>query len=198
MEKSISNLCNYLIRQHIISADEKELYEYCFIVFISSALFYVGISIIMFHYNCFLLPCIFTITFLLLRSYMGGWHANNMWVCLLISLLLFTVIVNLLINPDISSQEKFIFSSFSVILNALSILLFGMQDHPNRKLTQAEKRLAENRCYKLLIIIAVLMIVLAICKSFDIMFSIALACFAATILLLLTKIQTKGWKQHET
>ena len=90
MEKTISNLCEFFIRQQIIQAADKEVYQYCFEVLAMKLIYYAGCIAIMWHYQCFLLPIIFIATHTVLRSYMGGWHAANMWVCLFSSLLLFT------------------------------------------------------------------------------------------------------------
>lgn len=197
MENAVSVLCDTLIKRQIISEEDREVYEYCFIVLGTSLIFYSGIFLIMYHYHCFFLPIVFTVTYLLLRSYMGGWHASNIWSCMIISLLLFTVAVNLFLYPDITIQEKVIFSGFSVSFNGVVLLYFGMQDHPNRRLTQNEKIAAKRKAFILLAIIFSLMIIFVFTGWFDIMFSMALSCFAATTLLLLAKFQAKGNDMYE-
>lgn len=153
---------------------------------------------IMYCYQCYLLPVVFLVTYMLLRSYIGGWHAHNMWTCMLASLLLFAVMVNIFIYPDITTQGKLLFSGFSVLFNGWALHHFGMQDHPNRKLTQKEQRIAKRKAFVLLVSILLLMILSAFASRFDIMFSMALACFVATTLLLLAKLQSKGNDVYET
>ena len=128
---------------------------------------------------------------------MGGWHASNTWTCMFISLFLFTAVVNLILYPDITMQGKVIFSSVSVIFNGVVLLCFGVQDHPNRQLTQKEKAVAKRKAMLLLVIISFLMFVFMFVGWFDIMFSMALACFAATTLLLLEKFKAKGQDVYE-
>lgn len=197
MEKLISQMCDNLIVRQIISSEDKEVYEYCFsIVFMW--LFYFAICFaVMFYFDCFMTPLIFFVVFLALRSFMGGWHAPSMLSCLISGLLLFTLAVNLIIYPDITWQEQLIFSCFSVLFTGGVLTIFSVQDHPNRELSATEKHQAKQKSYYLLFILTLCMVLFALVKRFDITFSIALACFAATALLLLAKIQTKGWKQHE-
>lgn len=150
------------------------------------------------YYRCFFLPLVFTVIYLLLRSYMGGWHANNTWVCMFISLLLFTAVVNLILYPDITMQGKVIFSGVSVLFNSVVLSYCGIQDHPNRRLTRNEKIVAKRKAMHLLAIISFLMVIFVFVGRFDIMFSMALACFAATTLLLLAKFRAKGNEMYET
>lgn len=198
MEHLIYVFCNKLIQNHVISENDREVYEYSLAILLTSALYYAGCIMIMHYYQCYLLPIIFLVTYMLLRSYIGGWHARNMWTCMFASLLLFAVMVNIFIYPDITTQGKLLFSGFSVLFNGWALQHFGMQDHPNRKLTQDEQRIAKRKAFVLLFIILLLMMCSAFASRFDIMFSMALASFAATILLLLAKFQSKGIDVYET
>ncbi len=198
MERALSILCDFLIRQDIIQEGDREVYEYCFAILLMNVLYYLICFLVMIHYHCFLLPIIFTAIFLFLRSYMGGWHAPNMWSCLLFGLLLFTVAVNLMIYPDITEQGKLFFSGFSLLLAGWSVHHFGIQDHPNRRLNSLEKATAQKKCYMLLAILGLLMLCATFLGQLDIVFSAALACFASTALLLLAKFQEKGTMNYET
>lgn len=198
MEKALSKLCDVLIQNNIIQNEDREVYEYCFAVLVMNVLYYLICLAIMIHYYCFLLPIIFIITFLLLRSFMGGWHAPNMWGCLLFGLLLFTAVVNLMIYPDITEQGKLFFGGFSMVFAVWAVHCFGIQDHPNRRLSSTEKLAARKKCYQLLAIVGMLMLFATFLGRSDIVFSMALSCFASTILLLLAKFQEKGTMNYET
>ena len=143
MEKTLSRLCDFLIRQNIIQEEDREVYEYCFAVLLMNVLYYLICFVVMVHYHCFLLPMIFIVIFLLSRSNMVCWHAPNMWSCVLFGLLLFTVAVNLMIYPDITEQGKLFFSGFSLLFAGWSVHHFGIQDHPNRRLNSIEKVAAQ-------------------------------------------------------
>ncbi len=196
MEPIISKLCDLLIQQEVIQEVDREVYEYSFSVLILNSVYYLICFVLMLYYQTFLLPILFTTIFLLLRSYMGGWHANTMWGCMLLGLLLFTAAVNIMIYPDITGQGKLVFSGFVMLLTGWSVYRFGIQDHKNRPLSSLEKIAAQKKCYKLLFILSVLMIGAALLQQFDVIFCVGLACFAATILLLLAK--TKKERKDET
>lgn len=197
MEKILSTICDLMIAHEIIQPEDREVYEYCFAVLFLNFMYYLICFAVMLYYNCYLLPVIFTIVFLLLRSYMGGWHAPSMWGCLLFGLLLFTIAVNLMIYPDITEQGKLLFGSFSIFFAGWSVHQFGIQDHPNRRLHSAEKIAAQKKCYVLLAVIGCIMIFAALLQQSGAVFSVALACFAATILLLLAKFQERGTTKYE-
>ncbi len=192
MEKVISNLCEFFIRQQIIQAADKEVYQYCFEVLAMKLIYYAGCIAIMWHYQCFLLPIIFIATHTVLRSYMGGWHAANMWVCLFSSLLLFTAMVNLFLYAGLPAQGKLLCSAFSMIIAALVMHHFGMQDHPNRKLTEDEKAAAEKNFFRIFLVSLFIMLLAIGLQQVDIAFSMALAYSMATFLLLLAKLKKEG------
>lgn len=198
MEKAISNLCDFFIRQQIIQAVDKEVYQYCFEVLAMKLLYYTGCIAIMCYYHCFLLPIVFSIAYSALRSYMGGWHAPNMYLCLFCSLLLFTAMVNLFLYAGISTQMKLFFCAFSMITAFLVLRQFGMQDHPNRKLTEDEKAAAEKNFFRIFLLSIVIMLLMLCLQQVDLAFSIALAYCMATSLLLLAKLKKKGTILHET
>lgn len=197
MEKLFSRLCNWLVRNEIIQETEKEVYEYCFAVLFMNAMYYLICIMVMWHYKIFLQPIIFTTIFLLIRSHMGGWHAQNMWNCLLLGLLLFTIAVNLMIYPDITEQEKILFSGISMFLTSGTVFFFGIQDHPNRRLSKGEKITAKKKCLGLLFGLTAFVVIVLFLRWVDIAFCIALACFASTLLFLLAKIQKKGRRNYE-
>lgn len=198
MEKLISRMCDNLIAKQVISSEDKEIYEYCFCTLFMWLCYFAICFVVMLHFDCFIAPLIFFTSFLALRSLMGGWHAPGMVSCLISGLLLFTLAVSLIIYPDITLQEQLLFSCFSVFFTGGILSIFNVQDHPNRELSVTEKQNAKKKSFYLLFVLTLCMVLFALVKRFDITFSIALACFATTALLLLAKFQTKGWKQHET
>lgn len=192
MEKIIKILCNFCIYNQIFSETDREVYEYSFTVFLMSIIYYVFCFFIMLYYHCFLFPIIFTVTYQLLRSYMGGWHAPNIWLCLFLGLLLFAFVVNIFIYDGIPKQGIIFFSGFSIALTTWVIHRFGIQDHPNRPLTPEEKDTAKQNCFFLLVGIAIAMLLSALLQWPNFMLSMALACFSATVLHLFCQISTKG------
>lgn len=199
MEKTITAFCNYCIQNQIIQEEDREVYEYSFFVLGMSVIYYLFCFLIMVYYQCFLLPIIFTVTYQLLRSYMGGWHAPNVWLCTFLGLLLFTLVVNIFIYNGIPEQGILLFSGFSIALTAWVVHRFGVQDHPNRSLTTEEKAAAKQKCFYLLGIIALFMLGFALLQRPNFMLSMALACFSATVLHLFCQISMKkGNRSHET
>jgi len=197
MEKAITALCTYCVRNQIIQEDDREVYEYSFFVLTMSTIYYLICILIMIYYQTFLLPILFTIIYQLIRSYMGGWHAPNPWLCLILGLLLFTFVVNIFIYHGIPQQGIYVFSGFSILLTFWAVYHFGIQDHQNRPLKVEEKAAAKQKCFFLLSVIAILMLVSALLQRPNYMLSMALACFLATVIHLFCQISKKGHSEHE-
>lgn len=198
MERALTALCNYCIHNHIIQEEDRAIYEYSFYILILSMFHYITCIFIMWHYQCFLLPILFLIVYQFIRSYMGGWHAPSPWLCLVLSLLLFTFAVNIFKYHGIPQQGIYVFSGFSIVLTFWAVYHFGVQDHPNRTLNVEEKAAAKKKCFFLLVIITILMLVSALLQRPNYMLSMALACFFATVIHLLCQILKKGHFEHET
>lgn len=198
MERAISALCNYFIARQIITPEDKEVYQYSFEVLTLNVLYYLLCFGMMCYYHCFLQPFLFTIVYMLLRSYVGGWHAPNMWSCLLFGLLLFITVVNIFISPGIPEQGKVLFSIFSMILAGCSVHHFGIQDHPNRTLTPEQKAAAEKDFFRIFWGSALIMLVAALLQQIGIVFSTAMAYFVVIFSLIFTKFQQKGRNDDET
>lgn len=197
MEKAVSNLCNLFINYQIIKTEEKEVYEYCFAVLAMNVFYFLICILVMCYYQCFLLPFIFTVVYMLLRSYIGGWHASTMWGCLLFGLLLFIVVINILLYPALTGQEKLLFSFGCMLFAGWTVNKFGVQDHPNRKLSEKEKVKAKNKFFYLFHFSILIMILTVFLQQIDLTFSIALAYFMAAVFLLLAEIHKKGVMSHE-
>ena len=69
---------------------------------------------------------------------------------------------------------------------------FGMQDHPNRKLTEDEKAAAEKNFFRIFLVSLFIMLLAIGLQQVDIAFSMALAYSMATFLLLLAKLKKEG------
>lgn len=197
MEKAISALCDYFIARQIIQAEDKEVYQYSFEALTMNVLYYLLCFVMMCYYHCFLQPFLFTAVYLLLRSYIGGWHAPNMWACLLFGLLLFITVVNIFIYPGIPEQGKVLFSMFSMIFAGCSVRHFGIQDHPNRKLTKDEKAAAKQNFFRIFFVSSIVMLIAVLLQQIGVVFSIAMAYFMATAFLVLAKLQKKGMSDNE-
>lgn len=195
MEKAISALCDYFIARQIIQAEDKEVYQYSFEVLTLNLFYYLLCLGMMCYYHCFLEPFLFTAVYMLFRSYVGGWHAPNMWLCLLFGLLLFITVVNIFIYPGIPEQGKVLFSFISMIFAGCIVHHFGIQDHPNRTLTPEQKAAAEKKFFGIFWGSAFLMLIANLLQQIGIVFSMGMAYFVVTFSLILVKLQKKERKE---
>lgn len=75
----------WLWKQHVISEEDRKLYEYAvYSVFLTMIplLFALVIGVVM---KMVVQSLLFTLPFLLLRKYSGGFHASRAWICMISS-----------------------------------------------------------------------------------------------------------------
>lgn len=140
MEKYYKRLSCFLITNKSIKAIDGELYEYAIRIFVQSFINIVLTIIIGIFSNmlkeCF---CIY-LTFIILRKFTGGLHANKYSACLVCSTLLIAsslLIINLLISYD---TYRSIFLVL-LIVSTIIIGLFSPIEHSNKMLNKQEKRI---------------------------------------------------------
>lgn len=135
IEKIENGIISNLVYFHLIEDDEIEIYRFGVECYILKVIHYLTYCLIAFLCGSLCEFFIFIISYLLLRKYAGGIHANTRTGCFVISdLILFGV---LLIGQKI---EKSIYLSIVSILSLLIVILFAPVDNPNRILSNTERK----------------------------------------------------------
>lgn len=123
-----------LIKNGIISENDRELYEYAV-----NSIFMMILPIVM---SCIigaimghLLTCmVFVALFIILRKFTGGYHTRHRITCIVLSTFII-VIATIIINMDINICLLILFQVVSMML----ICYFSPQDHYNYRLNNIEK-----------------------------------------------------------
>lgn len=123
-----------LIKNGIISENDRELYEYAvnsIFMMVSPIVMSCIIGAIMGH----LLTCmVFVALFIILRKFTGGYHTRHRITCIVLSTFII-VIATVIINMDINICLLILFQVVSMML----ICYFSPQDHYNYRLNNIEK-----------------------------------------------------------
>lgn len=134
MTKLSKGISNWLYRQGAIEKDEIDLYEYavyCFIITIAPLIMALLCSAMIGGIK----QCIsILIPFMLLRQYSGGYHAKNVWFCMISSFLTIIILVWIAMN-DIGGIVHWSLLAVSVIV----IIKSSPIESDNRKLDEKEK-----------------------------------------------------------
>ena len=92
LNKMAVKITDKLVLKKIVSDDMADIYIYGFELLISFFFSTIGVLIIGIILGRFLQTLMFLATFILLRSFTGGYHANTYAVCSLVTFSLFGVV----------------------------------------------------------------------------------------------------------
>lgn len=133
MLKVVDVITHYCIKEGIVKADDAPWLRYGLEKRIATLLVGIPFFILAFTISNFTCAIAFFITYFYVKKYLGGYHAQTIWKCLLYSLLM--ELAFLLIMPRL-----LISLTFLVMLagSVLIVLKLAPYNHPNLHLTKDE------------------------------------------------------------
>lgn len=176
-----SNVTNWLIIKGFANEEEKEIIEYGlyqgFLMLINIfTTFFLG-----FIFNVFWQSIIFLISYMLLRTYAGGYHANTKNRCYILSVVIMIICFFLIDNFELTMK-------FGVLLSAISgILIFTLAPVANdvKPLEEVEVKIYKNKAKKIFVIEFAIAIIAEMLGKNSIFGTIVLSISTTSILLAL-------------
>ena len=176
-----SNVTNWLIIKGFANEEEKEIIEYGlyqgFLMLINIfTTFFLG-----FIFNVFWQSIIFLISYMLLRTYAGGYHANTKNRCYILSVVIMIICFFLINNFELTIK-------FGVLLSAISgILIFTLAPVANdvKPLEEVEVKIYKNKARKIFVIEFAIAIIAEMLGKNSIFCTIVLSISTTSILLAL-------------
>ena len=184
-------LATLLAANRIIDIDQQENYSYGLELFLFKFTLYIIILIISLLTNTFLISLIFTVSYLLLRQYTGGYHCKTAEACMITSIFIYALML-LLYNVGICN-----YSVYLLICNLLSYLVIFIRapiENDNNPL-----EISEIKTYRTVSIIvsSVLLVLCAVLHFFCLykyIYPISFAMTADAVLILMTPRRKKNEK----
>lgn len=127
-------LTNHLIAKKIIPIEDKEIYDYGFEMLFSTILGYIIVLLTAYIMNSILEGLIFLVSFIFLRNFSGGYHANTHVKC---NLFLFLSALFVLFMSKVSIP--YIYLILIYILLLAMIFEYAPIENENKPLTGEEK-----------------------------------------------------------
>jgi accessory gene regulator B len=129
-----------LVRNRIISEDDREIYIYGLELILNSLLVAGTIVTLGILLNRIVITIIFLTVFSSIRSYSGGYHANQYWKCYCVGCSAYLSVI-IIVNSTVVSQVKI----ESLIFLAVSyIMIFGIGPLNSEKNPKTEKEMRKN------------------------------------------------------
>ncbi|MEG1608431.1 MAG: accessory gene regulator B family protein [Clostridia bacterium] len=152
-------ITSYFIRKNIINEDEREVYNYCFEIMLSTLMNLVVLIIIGVATKKYLETLIFCISFVMLRGSVGGYHAKRHITCLLSIVIIYFAVMAMLYIPMFVLQ----YFSIAVLMTGIAIFAFlAPTDTQNKRLSVAEKSKLRKKTYVIILIFLIACAVFAL------------------------------------
>lgn len=188
-------ITNYYIKKNSIKEEEREMYEYCFDVMLSTLLNLLAIVIISVFTRLYIEGTIFCIIFMSLRGIGGGYHANTHFLCFMTIMIVFAIFVVILKLMD--ATILFYISISILIVGFLTITIFAPVDTETKPLTKKEFK--KNKI-KTIIVLSIYSFISSILLVFEqtryYSFCITYPIFAVSNLMILGTIKNIKWKKN--
>ena len=145
MENISEKLVGYMLRNKVISEDDKEIYLFGLVLMLRVLLNTVTLILIGLWFNMLAVSATFVCFSLFIRSYSGGFHSDNPVICYLIST---SSIILLLISIKLHIWNVYI-SGILVILSTVIFLIYAPVGHKNKILEDIESKIYRRRLLKI-------------------------------------------------
>ena len=180
-EKIVSNM----EKQNIIQTNRKSVYKYGINQMLNMLLNIITFIAIGLFFDMILETVIFTLAYIPLRIYAGGFHAKTPFKCWIISaiMLLLTLLFIRYVNADIK------FYDLLALIGSAVIIAFSPVEDKNKPLDSIEKIVYKKRCILVFAMELLLAVALRFFNKNDITICIEVTWFALSIMLIAGKIK---------
>ena len=187
MKKIIVLLTKYVIKKGMVSEEDKEIYEYGFMVALEMGISVLACLSIMFLMKMFVEGILFFIIFIPLRAYAGGLHMSKFIYCFLLSCLTFFVVL--------ISVKYFLLPSYVsiAIIFAMVCCVYYLYpvENQNRIVDKDENRYFKRKLKKVLSLDICIAIICSITREKTYLMLIAATFFMVVITMYLGKWKAK-------
>lgn len=196
MLSKISNLLsNYFIKKEIISEQDRETYNFCFEITLSTILNTIIIAVLAIIFKIYFEALIFTVTFMMFRGACGGAHAKTHIGCLLGLLVIFSVFI---LSLKFLPLHVFHYISVSFfILSILFVIILCPVDNINKPIAQVEKKKYKIKAFILLSIFTIITIILLVFQLNKYAFSVCYPTFCVAVSLIQGTVNNRNAKVSE-
>lgn len=193
INKIVEKLVNKQFQSEIISEEDKQIYKYGYILLCEVVLNLAIAVVIGIIFSKIKEIMFFLCVYIPLRSFCGGWHANKIWKCTIISniiLLLEVYCIENIIN-FVSSEKMLIICFFNMIC-----IFFIAPIETEKKKISHDERLGYRKKIRVILVLHLITILATILwDNKQMEFSIMFAYITQNIMLLLeiVKISLSKW-----
>lgn len=173
--KLAKGTAHFFSEKNIVKQEDEEIYAYGMELLYSSIFNILLAVLIAVVTNTFLPTTVFIVTFIILRQYIGGYHAKTHFGCMTIFVVVLIIFSILAKHTPINFEIP-----VSVVIDVISIILvilFAPVEHPNKPLSDNDKMRLRKKgifCIFVISVIITAMITFSITRRYGMYISIGI------------------------
>ena len=189
LTKCSKKMTSFFILKNSISEGERDVYDYCFEIFLSTIANLAAIIIIAIATGTYLETLSFIMSFMVLRACAGGYHADTHFRCFLI--LMFVYGMFLILLAFVSVSALVIISLLSIIISNILAIFIAPVEHFNNQMSKIKRGKLRIKSLCLVVGISIVTFVLLYFKFSILGFSLVYGITAVLVSCLLGMIKNK-------
>lgn len=149
-------ISSFFISKGTIREDEKQIYDYCFEIMLSTILNFCSVMVIAIITQTVFLTLCYIVGFMIIRATAGGYHAETHIACFMILIVSYAIYLVILLN--LSNK---IISALTIgicVVSALIIIFLAPVENHYKPLTKTEVKEFKRKSYLAMLILAIVSI----------------------------------------
>lgn len=176
IESISKRLTDFFVKNGLIKEYDSEIYSYGFEMFVSEIISWLIIVPIAIISGEFLESMAFVFSFIIFRTFGGGYHANTHYGCILS--FTFIYLIGLIVGKTISTDISFYLIGACLTAAGILLWLFAPIDHKNKPFDEDDfKRLRKKT--RLIYLIYLAAVILLLCIFPSVKFVVRLCAFGS-------------------
>lgn len=123
LDRIVTKLIDYQIARGILKENDRKLYQYGYLVVFEYIINVLAAVFIAAIFRAYGIVIVFTLSFMLVRSYVGGYHAKSGAICFVMSVTMQILVILAVRNKSISDNERKIFRKKAKVIYVLELII---------------------------------------------------------------------------
>lgn len=189
IQKIVDILISKQLQNHTMTDEDKKIYRYGYVLLCEVVLNLVIALVIAILFSKTKAVMFFLGMYIPLRSFCGGWHADKIWKCTVISNVILLLQVYGLDNLMNRLSIRMMLLIF--FLNMICIFFMAPVETEMKKINHEEKQIYRRRIKLILALHLITMIIITIANIIEFVFSMMFVYVIQNVMLLLEIVKTR-------
>lgn len=183
-------ISSFFISKGTIREDERQIYDYCFEIMLSTILNFCSVMVIAIITQTVFLTLCYIVGFMIIRATAGGYHAETHMACFMILIVSYAIYLVILLN--LSNKIISVLTISICVISALMVIVLAPVENHNKPLTKTEVKEFKKKSNSAMLILDIVSILLILfMKNGKCGFSFAAGMFTVSMSLIAGTLKNK-------